>query len=309
VSLSNILGLVLFMEVWPSLYLLGLFAGTGFAIAGLATYGSWQKRHPLFLKRQSDAAATDERSSAVNDLAAAAPPRYLRSVLIRAYGPLAVAVVYILLEMVPAYRSVLQHLQFSFAAWGYSPITVQFFTSPAFIILLAAFSSYVFAGTRGGSPIKDIAVGTAHSASSLTTMILSSSIMYLMADTGQLSFLGNKLAECGRIGYQLLDAAVIVLGGTIFGAGTPAVFAFAQMQMPAAASLGLPAVLLLGMVTLGALGCTNGLKPPTVRFVASLVNLDASGDNDIFRKGLLWACLQAVVLTLTLLVVTPFWTR
>lgn len=298
VSISYILGLVLFTQIWPSLYLLALFAGTGFAIAGLAAYGSWQKRQGLYKSEPEGAGVAGEPADTST---------YPTSVLLRAYAPIAVAVAYILLEMIPGFRGLLGHLQFRFGAWGYSPITIQFFTSPAFIILLAAMSCFVFAVKREDSPIRDIAEGTAHSASSLSTMIVSSAIMYLMADTGQLNFLGSELAECGRIGYQLLDAAVVVLGGTIFGAGTPSVFAFAKMQMPAAASLGLPVVLLVGMVTLGALGCTNGLKPPNIRFVASLVNLDASGDNDIFRRGLVWGIVQAVVLTLTLLVVSPFW--
>lgn len=307
VAISYILGIVLFVEVWPSLYLLNLFAGTGFAIAGLAIYGSWQRRHGAFVKRGADAAAKDARASTASGAAAAEPPSYPKSMLIRAYGPLAVAVVYILLQMVPAYRSLLQHVQFRFGAWGYSPITVQFFTQPTFIILLAAFSSYVFAAKRGNNPIKDTAAGTWDSRSALATMCLSACIMFLMVDTGQLSFLGSELADCGRIGYQFLDAAVCVLGGTIFGAGTPAVFAFARMQLPAAASLHLPVVLLEGMVVLGALGCTNALKPPNIRFLGTLVGLDASADNDIFRKGAAWSCIEALVLALTLLAVSPFW--
>jgi lactate permease len=91
-----------------------------------------------------------------------------------------------------------------------------------------------------------------------------------------------------------------------FGQGTPAVFLFSRMQSTPAARLGLPLVLLVGLVNLVAMGPTNAIKPPLIRFAASLVNLTGS-DRELFRIGLFWGLVQIVVVTIFFCSLAPIW--
>ena len=64
--------------------------------------------------------------------------------------------------------------------------------------------------------------------------------------------------------------------------------------------------LLVGLVNLVAMGPTNAIKPPLIRFAASLVNV-VGRDRDIFRIGLFWGVVQIVVTTIFLLFLVPVW--
>jgi lactate permease len=90
-----------------------------------------------------------------------------------------------------------------------------------------------------------------------------------------------------------------------FGQGAPAIFLFSRLQMSSAAKLGLPLVLLVGLVNLVAMGPTNAVKPALIRFAASLVNIKGQ-DRTIFRIGLYWGIVQIVVTTITLLCLIGF---
>lgn len=333
VSLSYVAGIVLFTQIYPDLYLLSLFAGAGLALAGLTLYGSYLKRGELSEAKLAAAAVGVTAASAltvkspaavmtagIETIAAplaqspegkplASPPEAARppwSVFARAYGPLIFAVCYIVAISTPLIGDLYGKLAFNVSAWGQSPVKINLFTSPAFTVLVVSLSCYAFATTRS-NVFSDLAAGSKRSYSSLATLVLSSAIMYLMADTGQIRLLGTLLAAGGRTLFELLDSALVVLGGTIFGAGTPAIYTFGAMQMPVAAKFGIPLAILAGLVVVGALGSTNGLKPPTIRFVASLVNLEGEHDGEIFRKGLFWTVVQVVVTTATLFILTALW--
>jgi L-lactate permease len=130
--------------------------------------------------------------------------------------------------------------------------------------------------------------------------LFGSATVYLMVATGQIAFLGQVLAQGGKTVYQVLDSALIFLGGMTFGQGAPAIFLFSRLQMSSAAKLGLPLVLLVGLVNLVAMGPTNAVKPALIRFAASLVNIKGE-DRTIFRIGLYWGIVQIVVTTVALL--------
>ena len=79
------------------------------------------------------------------------------------------------------------------------------------------------------------------------------------------------------------------------------------MQMPAVHAFKLPLTLLLGMVVVGGIGVTNACKPPNMRFVASLVDLDESHDWRIFAIGLKWAIWQVLLFTGLTFLLLPLW--
>jgi lactate permease len=114
------------------------------------------------------------------------------------------------------------------------------------------------------------------------------------------------LSSGGKVTYEVLESGLIFLGGMTFGQGAPAVFLFSRMQITPAVALGLPLALLVGLVNLVAMGPTNAIKPPLIRFAASLVNV-AGRDRDIFRIGLFWGVVQIVVTTIFLLFLVPVW--
>jgi lactate permease len=153
--------------------------------------------------------------------------------------------------------------------------------------------------------VNDFLRGTRHGSSSLITLLFGSATVYLMLDSGQIGLLGRVLSSGGRAAYQLFDSGLIFLGGMTFGQGAPAVFLFSRMQMLPAVALGLPLGLLVGLVNLVAMGPTNAIKPPLIRFAASLVDTDR--DRDIFRLGLYWGLVQIVVATIFLFVLVLVW--
>jgi L-lactate permease len=159
---------------------------------------------------------------------------------------------------------------------------------------------------KKASLLNDFVRGTKHGASSLSTLLFGSATVYLMVATGQIVFLGQVLAKGGKITYEVLDAALIFLGGMTFGQGAPAIFLFSRMQITSALKLGLPLALLVGLVNLVAMGPTNAVKPALIRFAASLVDIKGR-DRDIFRIGLYWGFIQIVVTTVTFIILVHFW--
>jgi len=225
--------------------------------------------------------------------------------LVKAYAPLIVAVIYAVFTLIPRIARVLAHFEFGVAAWGFGRVNINILTTPAFPILVAIVSCYFFR-LKPSSLLKDFISGTRHGSSSLITLLFGSATVYLMVYTGQIAFLGQVLSSRGRTVYQLLDSGLIFLGGMTFGQGAPAVFLFSRMQMPPAAALGLPLVLLVGLVNSVAMGPTNAIKPPLIRFAASLVNITGR-DREIFRVGLYWGLVQIIVTTMFLFCLVLIW--
>jgi L-lactate permease len=154
---------------------------------------------------------------------------------------------------------------------------------------------------------KDFVVGLARGVTPMLTFMFGVSVMYLLVFTKQIDFLGVLLSGGGAALFQLLDAALVVGGGTIFGSGTPTIFTFSTMQMPAVSTFGLPLTLLLGLVVVGGIGVTNACKPPNVRFVAALVGVKGGRDWEVFAIGLKWAALQVALFTALTFILIPLW--
>jgi lactate permease len=300
VSLSNVAGLILFTQLWPQYYELTLMAGALIALPLLALYGRSQKRNqPLNSKAAASgpAALTESHTDAVGP--------YTRSMQVKAYVPLLLAIAYAILTHLPAVVKTLSAFDFQVSAWGFSPIKINLLTTPAVPLLVAIASCYAVR-LKQASLLSDVVRGTKHGASSLSTLLFGSATVYLMVSTGQIVFLGQVLAKGGKTTYQVLDAALIFLGGMTFGQGAPAIFLFSRMQITSAVKLGLPLALLVGLVNLVAMGPTNAVKPALIRFAASLVDIK-NRDRDIFRIGLYWGFVQIVITTITFMVLVHYW--
>ena len=300
VSLSNVAGIILFTQFWPQYHELTLMAGGLIALPLLVLYGRSAKRKLLLNSNGASSA-----SAAIAQASASPVQPYTRSMQIKAYVPLLLAIAYATVTHLPAVDKALSIFQFQVAAWGFSPVKINLLTTPAFPLLVAIASCYAVR-LKKASLLNDFVSGTKHGASSLSTLLFGSATVYLMVSTGQIVFLGQVLAKGGKLTYQVLDAALIFLGGMTFGQGAPAIFLFSRMQITSAVKLGLPLTLLVGLVNLVAMGPTNAVKPALIRFAASLVGIKGR-DRDIFRIGLYWGFVQIVVTTVMFMILVHYW--
>ena len=304
--LSDVAGLVLFTQIWPHYHELTLISGGVIALLFLFVYGRRNRADSLAADTGSlaaetaiPAAKTAERTPGTSAAAFSQPMAYTPAMRMKAYLPLLIAIAYTMVTRITAVSHVLSRFDFNVSAWGFSPVKINLLTTPAVPLIVAILSCYAVR-LKQASLVQDVTRGTAHGASSLSTLLFGSATVYLMVATGQIAFLGQVLARGGRTIYQVLDSVLIFLGGMTFGQGAPAIFLFSRLQMSSAAKLGLPLVLLVGLVNVVAMGPTNAVKPALIRFAASLVNIKGE-DRTIFRIGLYWGIVQIVVTTIALL--------
>lgn len=302
VSLSNVVGIVLFTQLWPQYHELTLMAGGLIALPLLALYGRLQQRRLLLAGDHAHHSSAD--SPATLQTVGQTSPSYGMSMRIKAYVPLLFAIAYATITHRPAIARALSRFDFQVAAWGFNPVKINLLTTPAVPLLVAIASCYAVR-LKKASLVSDVVRGTRHGASSLSTLLFGSATVYLMVATGQIVFLGQVLAKGGRATYEVLDAGLIFLGGMTFGQGAPAIFLFSRMQITSAAKLALPLALLVGLVNLVAMGPTNAVKPALIRFAASLVDIKGR-DRDIFRIGLYWGIVQIIVTTIVFMILVHF---
>lgn len=285
-SLSNVAALILFTQVWPEYGILTLIAGAAISLAVLYIYGRVVKR-----------AAPVAASPAVP---AAAPvgesPTYSAAMQFSAYAPLLLGVVIVLSTKIPVVSEALEHLSFRVGAWGYSPISINIFTSAGFFVFLTALVCYPFSLGRANA-VKDFYAATLRSRSTLSTLAVGSALVYLLVDTGQIQLLARVLTNGGKLVYAWLSPLMETLGGMAFGQGLPADFLLASMQVPVAPLLGIPLAVLVGIVTVMSEGPPNPLKPTQIAYTQSLANVTGK-DGEIFRTTLKWQILSLVVATI-----------
>jgi L-lactate permease len=301
-TLPYAVGIFAFTEIWPQYYALSLIMGAALNIACLYLYGRLHKKQTVDVP-------AEPLAQSLSSAATPAPTRTGNPSLtltLKGWGPLIVGFAYAAFMLSPVGHQILAHLAFSVAAWGFKPVEVNLFDTPGMPILIGAASAYLFR-TQPANLAKDFIVGLSHGVSPMLTFMFGVSVMYLLVFTKQIDFLGLLLSRGGGTLFQLLDAALVVGGGTIFGSGTPTIFTFSTMQMPAVTAFALPLTLLLGLVVVGGIGVTNACKPPNVRFVAALVDVKGGQDWRVFTIGLKWAMLQVVLFTVLAFILIPFW--
>lgn len=291
-GIGNSLGIVVFCLIWPAYYILTLIAGSAFSLVLLYGYG-------LYARRTAGGEPIAQPLSAAVSLSATAPTRSAASAW-RAYAPLVLGAAYVVVTMIPAVASAVTHAQFSVAAWGYAPISINLITSAGFVILVTAALCYVFR-CKSASVVGDFIAGSKRSVSSLVTLFIGSAMVYQMVDTGQIAMLGRALASGGSVAYTALLPFFAFLGGMSFGQGVPADFLFSHMQIPVAPALGVSLVFLVGVVNVITMGPPNPLKPTLITYCAHLVDVKGR-DWEIFRINLPWQLLQLVATAILALV-------
>jgi L-lactate permease len=281
-GLSNAAALILFTQVWPEYGILMLISGAAISLAVLYVYGRVSKRVTAF--GASNATTLIEKSM------------YSGAMQFRAYAPLFLGVVIVLLTMVPGIKQALDHMSFKFGAWGYNAISINIFTSAGFFVFITALVCYPFRLERANMA-KDFYIATLRSRSSLSTLAVGSALVYLLVDTGQIQLLARVLTSGGKLVYAVLSPAMEALGGIAFGQGLPADFLLASMQVPVAPALGIPLAVLVGIVTVMSEGPPNPLKPTQIAYTQSLANVEGK-DGEIFRTCLKWQVLALVFATI-----------
>ncbi|HVB56173.1 MAG TPA: L-lactate permease [Candidatus Acidoferrales bacterium] len=288
-SLGNVIAIVLFTQIWPEYYIVMLFAGATIALGGLYLYGYIAKRQPV----PSMVGAARQVS---------VKPSQSR---FKAFAPLILGAVFVVLTRVPGIAKVLERLRFGMALWGYSGIRINIVTSAGFFIFVTALVCYLFR-VKDANPAKDLVTATRRSRAPLSTLVVGSATVYLMVDTGQIALLGRVLSGAGKFVYTSLYPSVAFLGGMAFGQGLPADFLFSRMQLGIAPTLGIPLMVLVGIVTVITMGPNNALKPTQIAYTASLANVKGR-DGEIFRTCLPWQILQLVVTAILAVILVFVW--
>jgi lactate permease len=287
-GLANAIAIVLFTQVWPSYYILMMIGGAVISLAGLYVYGRLAKRRVAAEEQAPEQPRPPE--SAVN--------------LFKAYAPLLLGVVIVMLTRSRSVAEWLDHFQFGVAAWGYNRISINIFTTAGFYIFVTALACYPFR-SKHANAASDFAVASRRSVRSISTLAVGSAAVYLMVDSGQIGQLGKILAAGGKFVYSSCYPLVAFLGGMAFGQGLPGDFLFSRMQVSIAPTLGIPLMVLVGIILVVTMGPPNALKPTQIAFSASLANVKGR-DGEIFRICLPWVMLQLVV-TAILSVAMVYW--
>jgi lactate permease len=276
-GLSNALALIVFTQIWPEYGILSLIAGAALSLAVLYVYG----------RRAKGTAAPN-------------PPAYSVAIQARAYAPLLLGVVIVLLTKAPGIKETIEGLSFRVGLWGYQPISINIFTSAGFFVLVTALVCYLFSLEPAG-PMKDVVTASRRSVRSLSTLAVGSALVYLLVDTGQIQLLAHVLFSGGKAVYAWLSPTMEAVGGIAFGQGLPADFLLAAMQVSVAPALGIPLSVLVGIVTVMSEGPPNPLKPTQIAYTQSLANIDGK-DGEIFRACLKWQILGLAVATIAAVV-------
>jgi lactate permease len=287
-GLANVIAIILFSQIWPSYFILMMIAGAAISLAGLYIYGRLAKR----------------REAAETAHAAPARPSYSTGSLFKAYAPLLLGVVIVILTRLPSVSLWLEHLRFGVALWGYNRISVNIITSAGFYIFVTALVCYPFR-SKTANAAKDFVAASKRSGKSLATLAVGSATVYLMVDSGQIALLGKTIAKGGTLVYSSLYPLVAFLGGMAFGQGLPGDFLFSRMQVSIAPTLGIPLMMLVGIVTVVTMGPPNALKPTQIAYTSSLANVKGK-DGEIFRICLPWVMLQLAA-TAILSVILVYW--
>jgi lactate permease len=125
-------------------------------------------------------------------------------------------------------------------------------------------------------------------------------------DSGQIALLGKLLARGGKLVYASFYPTMAFLGGMAFGQGLPGDFLFSRMQVAIAPVLGIPLMVLVGIITVMTMGPPNALKPTQIAYTASLANVKGR-DGEIFRICLPWQILQLIVTAILSVILVYVW--
>lgn len=269
---ANVLAIVLFTQLFPSLYILTLIAAASLSFVALWLLGRTYDR------------------SAFGDM----PEAFAPATVLRAFLPLILGSVIVLLFTYPL-KSAVGQAAFRLSLWGYAPVAINLLNTPGTYILFTAMFCYVFAVQKSSSFLADLKAASKRSGASLATLLLGGAMVNLMLDTGQIALLAKELSQWGSQAYGLLLSGLGFLAGMAFGQGIPACAMFAKMQLSAAAHLARDPALLVGIAAMITMGPANPLKPSLLKFTSSLANIQGR-DSDMFNLAFRWQIAQLILI-------------
>lgn len=272
--IGNMLAIILFTQIFTSLYILTLIAAATFSLIAV-----W-----LFSKKYDKSAyETNEQEE-----------KFSTQTILKAFAPLIGGSLIVVLFSYPL-KSLVAKGAFSLALWGYAPTSINILNTPGFYVLITAVLCYVFAIEKTSTLVKDFKIASKRSAPSLLTLLLGGAMVNLMLDTSQISVLSQLMSHWGASVYGILLSGLGFLAGMAFGQGIPADALFSKMQMGVADFIGVAPTILVGIAAMVTMGPANPLKPSLLSYTSSLAGIKGQ-DGEMFKLAFKWQVLQLVVI-------------
>ena len=283
--IGNMLGIIIFTQILPSLYLLSLVASATFCLIALKVYSRKYDK--------SEFSEEDGEKHSVKDV-------------VKAFAPLVCCMLMVVLMTYPL-SGLVEASTISLSLWGYKPTNISLLNAPGTFVLVTAILCYVFRTNKKSSFTKDIAVASKRALPSLLTLLCGGAMVQLMMDTEQISMLAKTMASLGGELYTGIISGISFLCGMAFGQGMPAVRMLANMQMSAGPALGISAVVLIALTTVVCMGSANPIKPSLLKYTTSLADV-VGKDGELFNICLPWQIIALAVCIVVglILVVTNY---
>ena len=271
--IGNMLGIFLFTQVFPDLYLLSMVASATFCLLAV-----W------LLSKKYDKSKFEEDADET---------KYTAKDIIKAFAPLLVCMILVILLSYPL-KPLVTATTFSLSLFGYNATSVSLVNAPGTYVLITALVCYLFTVKKTAGLGKSIAMASKRSVPSLLTLLCGGAMVQLMLDTSQIKLLGDVFVNLGSMGYTGATGLLSFLCGIAFGQGMPAVRLLSVMQLTGAPAVGLAPVILIGLAAVICMGPANPLKPSLLKYTSSLADIKGE-DGKIFNLNLPWEILGAVI--------------
>lgn len=269
--IGNMLAVVLFTQILPSLYLLTLIASATFCLIVLKLYS-----------RKYDKSEFEDSDEEI----------HTTSEILKSFGPLICCMVLVILMSYPL-EGIVNAATIHLSLWGYSATSISLLDAPGTFVLVTAILCHLFRVKKTSSFAKDVAVASKRAVPSLLTLLCGGAMVQLMLDTNQISMLATTMATFGAEAYTGCIGILSFLCGMAFGQGMPAVRMLASMQMSAGPLLGIAPVVLIGLATIICMGSANPLKPSLLKYTSSLADIKGQ-DGQLFNLCLPWQAIALV---------------
>ena len=179
-----------------------------------------------------------------------------------------------------------------------SYVSLNVLKSPITVILLSSLiGSIVFykKKTLNVSVAKSIAVKTVKKCIPTTiTLLFLLSMTVMMIDSGMIEHIAVALANATNTAYPLIAPFIGALGSFITGSNTNSNIIFGSLQEAAANSLGLQAVIMCAVQSVG--GSVGGPLSPTVVSLSAAATNAQDNESQIYRKMILPMMLSVLLL-------------
>jgi L-lactate permease len=262
---SNMLGLIIFTQIVPSLYILTLVASATFCLIGFSLFSR--------ICNKDKATKSDGQQKVKLDIA-------------KAIAPLLFCMILVILFSYPL-AGLADSTTFSFSLWEYEPVSISLLNAPGIFILYAAIFCLVFRIKKTLPTVKDIGRASKKAIPTLLILFCGAAMVQLMIDSNQIALLVENTVTLGGEAYLSLMSAFSVFCSMTSGIGIPAVELIGMIQMAASHLLGITPAVLVGIGTVMGMGVADQTKPFNVKFNSTLGGIKGK-DGELFMKCLPW---------------------